>query len=185
MSSVKAAAAPSPVKQIVESHNHDEGDLIAILQDLQAHYRYLPHDQLLEVAQLLEVPANRVYSVATFFRAFSLKPKGKHDLNVCTGTACHVRGAARLVDDLKRMLKTELRGTSPDKNFTLDTVNCVGSCALGPVIIVDSEVYGKVHLKDVKKILKTYQSKESKTDETPKSSGPGKKKSPGAKKKKS
>lgn len=170
----KMQTSPSPVKAIVKAHGNDPGDLIAILQDLMAHYKYLPKEQLKEVAKELNIPENRVYAVATFFRAFSLEPKGKHDIHVCTGTACHVRGAPRLVDELKRMLNVDVRHTTKDGMFSLDTVNCVGSCALGPVITVDDVLYGKLTLKELRKVIKNYQDKERATDETQKRAGTGK-----------
>ena len=167
------------VKKIVKEHKSDPGDLIGVLQDVQTQYRYLPHEALEEVSKTLAVPMNRVFAVSTFFRAFYIEPRGKHDCIVCTGTACHVRGAPRIVDELKRMLKTDVRGTSPDGNFTLDTVNCLGNCAMGPVITMDGTLYGKISVKNLKRIFKSFQTEEKGTDETPKRRGPGKKKRSG------
>jgi len=173
------------VRKIVKDHKSDPGDLIGVLQDIQTEYRYLPREALDEVSKTLKVPLNRVFAVSTFFRAFYITPRGKHDCVVCTGTACHVRGAPRIVDELMRMLKTDVRGTSPDGNFTLDTVNCLGQCAMGPVITIDGTLHPKVSVKELKRIFKTSKTEEKRTDETPKRSGPGKKKSVGKRAKRS
>ncbi len=132
------------VEEIVEKHHKDSGQLIGILQDIQAEYRYLPKHPLEKVSELLEIPLSQVFSVATFFRAFSLEPRGKHSVHVCMGTACHVRGAKRVLDELERSLEVKAGHTTADKEITLETVNCVGTCALGPIVVVDGEYHGYV-----------------------------------------
>ncbi len=173
------------VKKIVRAHKKDPGDLIGILQDIQAKYRYLPREALQEVCKSLDIPMNRMYRVSTFFRAFYLEPRGKHECVVCTGTACHVRGAQRIVDELSRELKTEPGSTSSDKLFSLDTVNCLGACALGPVMTIDGANHGKLTARSARSIINRYKKKESggtRKNEAKKSSRSGKSKAKGTRK---
>jgi len=175
-----AAQVVDTIGKIIKDHKRDAGDLIGILQDIQAEYRYLPREALDEVSKKLKIPVNRLYAVATFFRAFYLEPRGKHDCLVCTGTACHVRGAGRIVDELSRILDTESGGTSKDGNFSLDTVNCLGACALGPVVTVDGNIHGKINAKSVRKVLEMYEKPKGKVKnevKKPKRSGKAKAKS--------
>ena len=130
--------------------------LVSILQDVQAVYRYLPREALEEVSHRLDVPLSQVYSVATFFKAFSLEPRGRHLVNVCTGTACHVRGAVKVLDKLERDLNLKPGGTTPDLKYSLETVNCVGACALGPIVIIDEEYHGEMDTDKVDSVLKNY-----------------------------
>lgn len=142
------------IEEIVKKHNADPGQLIGILQDIQAEYRYLPKHPLEKVSELLGVPLSQVFSVATFFRAFSLKPRGKNEVHVCLGTACHVRGAKRILEELERGFGINTGETSKDQKITLETVNCVGTCALGPVIVVNGEYYGKMDATKAAKVIK-------------------------------
>jgi NADH-quinone oxidoreductase subunit E len=155
---VKAKDKPTKqnVKTVLERHQHDQGMLVAILQDIQAEYNYLPQEALMEVSQGLDIPLTRVYSVASFFKAFSLKPRGRHLINVCLGTACHVRGAVRVLDEIERELGIKAGGTTKDLKYTLETVNCVGACALGPIVIVDGHYSGEMKTDKVKSLLKSY-----------------------------
>jgi NADH-quinone oxidoreductase subunit E len=130
------------VDQIVAKYNRNPAHLIAMLQDLQAAKRYLPREDMKSLAGALAVPLTRVYRVATFFKAFSLTPKGRHIINVCVGTACHVRGAARVLGELERMLGIAAGETDAEQEFSLETVNCLGACALGPVVVVDETYHG-------------------------------------------
>ena len=141
---------------ILDSYQHDTGLLVSILQDIQAEYNYLPKKALIEVSQRLDVPLSQVYSIATFFRSFSLTPRGRHLINVCLGTACHVRGALKILEKIERELGIKSGETTEDLKFTLETVNCVGACALGPIVIVDGEYEGQMTSDKVNPILKKY-----------------------------
>jgi NADH-quinone oxidoreductase subunit E len=145
------------VGSILDKYQRDEGMLVSILQDTQAALGYLAREALLEVSTSLEVPLSRVYSVATFFRAFSLKPRGRHVINVCLGTACHVRGAVGILEAIERETGIEPGGTSEDMRFSLETVNCVGACALGPIVIVDGKYEGEMKIDKVKPLLANYE----------------------------
>jgi NADH-quinone oxidoreductase subunit E len=152
----KVKQTDEKVKQILSRYQHDKSQLVSILQDVQAEYRYLPEDALEEVSHSLEVPISQVYSVATFFRAFSLEPQGRHLVNVCMGTACHVRGALRILEKIERELGIKPGETTKDLNFTLETVNCVGACALGPIVITDGEYNGQMTSEKVDEILNNH-----------------------------
>jgi len=142
------------VETIIGAYNASCDSLISILQDVQSEYHYLPEDALRAVASRLELPLIQVYGVATFFKAFSLKPRGEHIVSVCLGTACHVRGAPAVLDQVKRQLYIEPGETSEDMRFTLETVNCLGACALGPIVTVDGKYHGQMGPGKVKKVLK-------------------------------
>jgi NADH-quinone oxidoreductase subunit E len=144
------------VTEILDSYKNDRSQLISILQAIQAEYRYLPRKALEQVAEAMGIPMTQVYSVATFFRSFTLEPRGKHTINVCTGTACHVRGAMRVLEEAERELGITRGHTTTDKQFTLETVNCVGACALGPITVVDGEYSGQMNPDKVKTLLKKY-----------------------------
>lgn len=144
------------VQAIVDRYGGDEGQLVSILQDVQEELCYLPKEALEDVARILNIPLSQVYSVATFFKAFSLKPRGRHIIKVCLGTACHVRGAQRVVDKMKLDLGIEEGETSEDQNYTLETVNCIGCCALGPMVMVDQDYHGNFASDKVSSLLKRY-----------------------------
>ncbi len=146
--------ATQEVNRILKRYGNDATDIIAILQDVQQTYRYLPKDVMETLATKLDIPLSRVYHLATFFRAFSLEPRGKHELHVCMGTACHVRGAPRILEALERGLKIKAGETTKDLQVTLETVNCVGACALGPVVVVDGESKGKLNPQRAERLLK-------------------------------
>ncbi len=129
------------IDTIMERHGFRDSRLVAILQDIQREIRYLPQDALRHVSERLGVPLPRVYSVATFYQAFSLTPRGRHIIKVCVGTACHVRGAPRVLEELVRKLGIGPGETTYDMEYTLMTVNCLGCCALGPVVVVDAEYH--------------------------------------------
>ena len=147
---------PEKVAAIANKYGCSRDSLVSILQDVQSEYRYLPEDALRAVAHALDLPLIQVYAVATFFKAFSLKPRGEHIVTVCLGTACHVRGAPAVLDELKRRLGVDRGETTKDMRFTLETVNCLGACALGPIVLVDSQYHGQVGPAKVKTILKKY-----------------------------
>ena len=142
--------------EIFERHELFSESLIAVLQDIQEHYHYLSEENIQEVAARLNIPVSQAYSVATFYNAFSLKPKGEYIIQVCMGTACHVRGAPHIVEELERQLGIKRGDTTEDGKFSLETVNCVGACALGPVMTINGEYHGHLNPSKVKKILKAY-----------------------------
>jgi NADH-quinone oxidoreductase subunit E len=130
--------------------------LVDILQDIQAETGYLPREVLEETSRGLDVPLSRVYSVATFFKAFSLKPRGRHLINVCLGTACHVRGAGKVLEKIEQELGIKTGESTKDLKFTLETVNCVGACALGPMVIIGEDYHGEMTPEAVSSVLKNY-----------------------------
>ena len=144
------------VEAIIDSYQRDRGQLVAILQEIQSEYLYLKKDALEEVSEIMGIPMSQIYSVATFFRAFSLKPRGRHLINVCTGTACHVRGATKILEKMERDLEINRGETTQDLKFTLETVNCVGACALGPMVIIDGEYSGQMKTDKVENLLGQY-----------------------------
>jgi len=145
------------IEAIIDRFQGDKGQLVSILQDIQDEYYYLPKDALEKVSQILDIPLSQVYSIATFFRAFSLTPRGRHLIKVCLGTACHVRGAPRVLEKMERDLGIDRGGTTDDLKFTLETVNCVGCCALGPMVIIDEEYFGQMKSDKVNSLLATYE----------------------------
>jgi len=140
------------VDDIVQGYDGTPDSLISILQDVQSEFGFLPEGVLRQIAASLDLPLIQVYGVATFFKAFSLQPRGKHTLQVCLGTACHVRGAPAVLGELERQLGVEAGKTTEDGKFTLETVNCVGACALGPIVVND-KYYGQMNAGKVKKML--------------------------------
>jgi len=144
------------VELVLDRYQRDYGLLVSILQDIQAEYNYLPKEALEQVSQGVNVPLSQVYSVATFFKAFSLEPRGRHLINVCLGTACHVRGAVRILETIERELDIKPGKTTEDLKYTLETVNCVGACALGPIVIIDGEYSGQMKTAKVKPLLESY-----------------------------
>jgi len=146
------------VEGIINKYKGEGGALIAILQDVQAEYNYLPPDALKSVADKLNVPLISVYGIATFYKAFSLTPRGKHLVTVCLGTACHVRGAKRILGEVQKKLNVKRGETTEDKMFTLETVNCLGACALGPIMVVDGEYYGQMATRKVDSVIEKYRS---------------------------
>jgi len=139
---------------IVRRHGGRQEDLIAILLDCQEEYHYLPREVLEEVAVETATPLTSVLRIATFFRAFSLRPVGRHQIHVCMGTACNIQGGPRLVEALERELKIKRGDTTPDLEFSLDTVNCIGCCGLAPVVTVGQEVHGKMRQSTVPRLIK-------------------------------
>jgi len=121
-----------------------DGSLINALEEIQERFRYLPPEALILASERLGVPLSQAYSVATFYNAFSLKPKGKHCVNVCMGTACHVRGSVQVLERLEAKLGIKSGSTTRDYLFTLETVNCLGACALGPIVVTDGEYSGQM-----------------------------------------
>jgi len=145
------------VQAIINKHHGLRKNLIATLLDIQSEFNYLPPDSLRQVAKALTMPLGEIVGVATFYRAFSLKPRGKHLVQICLGTACHVRGGARILEEFERQLEVEAGETTKDKKFTVETVACLGCCAIGPVVTVDGEYFGHTTARKVNTILKKYQ----------------------------
>ncbi len=143
------------VDRIIEEHG-EAGTLIAILTDIQKKCSYLPREALQRVAERLEIPFSQVFSVSTFYKIFSLAPRGKHSLKVCLGTACHVKGAGLILDRLARDLGIREGGTTRDGNFTLETVRCVGCCSIAPVVMVDETAHGRLKQEELPVILSRY-----------------------------
>ena len=144
------------VEAIIHKYGGSRDSLISMLQDIQYEYKYLPENMLRLVAKQLELPLIQVYGVATFFKAFSLKPRGEHIVTVCLGTACHVRRAPAVLDEIERQLGIGPSETTEDMQFTLETVNCLGCCALGPIVVVDGNYHGQMSPGKVKAILNRY-----------------------------
>jgi NADH-quinone oxidoreductase subunit E len=144
------------VKQVLKKHQRDKALLVDVLQDIQAEIGYLPKEVLKETSKGLGVPLSRVYSVATFFKAFSLTPRGRNLINVCMGTACHVRGSDKVLAQIEKELSVKAGETTSDLRFTLETVNCVGSCALGPMVIVGEDYHGEMTPEAVSSVLANY-----------------------------
>jgi NADH-quinone oxidoreductase subunit E len=142
--------------EILEAHGNRVDDLIMILQDIQNVYRYLPEGAMSIVTEELDIPFSQVYEVATFYRSFSLEPRGEHEIKVCLGTACHLKGGPLILENFERELGVPAGSTTEDKAFTLETVNCVGACALAPLVLVDTYYFGKSNSSSVRNILKKF-----------------------------
>lgn len=155
----------SEINDIINQVAMNDGTLIAALEEIQARYHYLPAEALILASERLGVPLSQAYSVATFYNAFSLKPKGKHCLNVCMGTACHVRGSPHILDRLESKLGIGAGNTTHDHLFTLETVNCLGACALGPIVVTDGEYSGQMTTQKVDQLLKTLMRAEARKEE--------------------
>jgi len=143
----------SQIDAIIDRYEGRASSILAILQDIQAKEKYLPKETLEHVGERLRVPINKIYRIATFYRAFSLTPRGLHEIQVCLGTACHVRGGIRIADRLTTELRIRPGETTRDRKFTLETVNCLGVCASGPIIVVDGHYFGKMTSAQVRGIL--------------------------------
>jgi len=139
---------------IIEKYDRAQGGIISILEDIQSQYSYLPADALKIVSEKIGSSLTEIYGVATFYKSFSFKPRGKHLISVCLGTACHVRGGPAIVEAFEQQLNIKAGEITPDVEFTLETVNCLGACALGPVVVVDGHYFSKVDIANVKKIIR-------------------------------
>jgi NADH-quinone oxidoreductase subunit E len=149
------------VTKVLSAYPKEKRYSLAILQDLQHKFGYVPRECLEIVSKDLGIKLSALYSMATFYRAISLEPRGKHIIRVCDGTACHIRGAPVVLDSLKRSLKIAPGETTKDGLFTIETVNCLGACAIAPVMVVDEKYYPKVKPDEVDSILKTYKGKKN------------------------
>lgn len=141
------------VDQIIAKFGNEATAQITILQEINSAFRYLPREALERVAEKTDTPLSRLFAMATFYKAFNLEPRGEQEICICMGTACHVRGAPRILDKLEQALKIKAGETTADGKYTLETVNCVGACALGPLVTVDGQYHGKLTLGKVEKLL--------------------------------
>lgn len=141
------------MREIIEGYEADQRYALAIMQDMQRTFQYVPREGLTMLAEYLGCPVSALYSMATFYKALSLVPKGVHIIKCCDGTACHIRGASTLLEGISRELGIGPGETTADGQFSLETVNCLGSCALAPVMVIDDVYYGKVTLERLKEIL--------------------------------
>ena len=141
---------------ILKKYGKDKSQLVSILQDIQTEYNYLPREALEKLSKKMDIPQSQVYSMATFFRAFSLKKRGRHIVNVCLGTACHVRGGELILESLERQLGVKRGQTTADMNYTLESVNCMGCCATGPVVKIGEDYFGHMTNDKVEPMLKKF-----------------------------
>ena len=146
----------SKIDNVIKQYGAKESALLAILQDIQTEEKYLPKDALEYVSQKMGIPLAQVFRLATFYNALSLKPRGRHKVDVCLGTACHVRGGEKILDKMERDLGINVGETTKDKRFTLESVHCVGCCSLGPVAVIDGEVFGRLAQDKVPALLKEF-----------------------------
>jgi NADH-quinone oxidoreductase subunit E len=142
------------IDKIIEKYPNEPSSLIQILLEIQSENHWLPKEAIERVSEKLQVPLNRIQHIATFYKAFSLVPKGRHEIHVCVGTACHVRGAQRILDRVQDLTGISPGETDLDMKFSLETVNCLGCCALGPVMVVDGEYHGKMAPAKSEEVLK-------------------------------
>ncbi|HDP75932.1 MAG TPA: NADH-quinone oxidoreductase subunit NuoE [Bacteroidales bacterium] len=160
MSHIKLELKPEQVakiKEICKSFNNDPGELINVLHKTQETFGYLPAEVQEVVAVELNISVAKVYGVVTFYSFFTMIPKGKHPISICTGTACYVRGAEKVLDEFKRILNVKVGETTPDGKFSLNCLRCVGACGLAPVVLIGEKVYGRVSPDGVKNIIKEYE----------------------------
>ena len=143
----------SQVDDVIESYGRNPSRVILMLQDIQTRFRYVPREAVRRLSEVLAIPEPQIYHVATFYKTFSLVPRGVHEVRVCLGTACHISGGKRIAEGFERTLGIKAGQTTKDKQFTLETVNCLGACALAPLVQVDEENHGKMTLDKIAKIL--------------------------------
>jgi NADH-quinone oxidoreductase subunit E len=153
----KAAMDINRIDQIIDKYQSDASALIQVLLEIQSENHWLPKEALERVSEKLEVPLSRINHIATFYKAFSLVPKGRHEVHICMGTACHVRGATRVLDTVEDLTGIKPGETDLDLKFSLETVNCLGCCALGPVMEIDGKTHGKMSPVETSDVLKNYE----------------------------
>ena len=144
------------IDQIIDKYVNEEGVLIQLLLDIQREFNWIPKEAIKRISERLKIPYSQIFRVASFYAALSLKPIGRHCVQVCSGTACHVRGGAKILEAVEDALKIKAGNTTCDMKFTLHRVNCLGCCAQGPMMTVDGAYYGGVKVTNVKKILENY-----------------------------
>ncbi|WP_094603626.1 NADP-reducing hydrogenase subunit HndA [Sporomusa silvacetica DSM 10669] len=156
MAMEKASIDFSSTHKVIQKYPQEKRYTLAILQDIQREYNYIPREALLILAKYLNTPLSKLYSMATFYKALSLTPKGDNIIKVCDGTACHIRSSMIIIDEIEKSLHIKPGETSADGRFSLETVNCLGSCAIAPVIVVNETYYGKVTAARIREILGEY-----------------------------
>ncbi len=144
------------VDQIIEKHHGEASSLIQVLLEIQSENHWLPKEALERVSEKLQIPLTRTMHIASFYKAFSLVPKGRHEVHICMGTACHVRGAKRVLETVEDLTGIKPGETDMEMKFSLETVNCLGCCALGPVIEVDGKTHGKISVSETADVLNSY-----------------------------
>lgn len=144
------------IDEIISGYEKSEESLLAILQDLQREFFYVPEEGMKRLSEVLGVPESKIYAMGTFYKALSLEPKGKHTCKVCMGTACHLKGSNQILETIERELKVKRDSTTKDKRFTIESVNCVGACAMAPLVVVDDDYYGQTRPSKIMDVLKKY-----------------------------
>ncbi len=144
------------IDKIIDKYANEKGVLIQLLLDIQHECNWIPQEAVLEINNRLKIPVSEIYRVASFYTALSLKPRGRHLVRVCAGTACYVRGGPRILDSVERSLKIKAGETTIDNSFSLETVNCLGCCALGPVVEIDGQYHGKLTSTNINQLLSKY-----------------------------
>ncbi len=150
------SADTGKITNILTKYDGENSLLIQALLEIQREFNWIPDKSISIIAEKLRVPKSRIYRVASYYKAMSLKPRGKHIIRVCLGTACHVREGSRIMDRVEEVLGVSESGTTPDMNFTLERVNCLGCCALGPVMVIDGEYFGKMEVGRVSELVEKY-----------------------------
>lgn len=144
------------IDAIIKSYDKSEESLLAILQDFQRAFQYVPEEGMKRLAKVMGVPESKIYSMGTFYKALSLKPRGRHTCKVCMGTACHLKGSGQILETIERELRVKRNSTTDDERFTVESVNCVGACAMAPVVVVDEDYSGHVRQSKVMDFLDKY-----------------------------
>jgi NADH-quinone oxidoreductase subunit E len=144
------------IDDIINKYINEEGVLIQLLLDIQRELNWIPKEAITRINERLKIPVSQIYRVASFYTALSLKPRGRHLIRVCLGTACYVRGSPRILDSVERKLDIKAGDTTSDGKFTLETVNCLGCCALGPVVEIDGQYHGRLSSANIAKMLSSY-----------------------------
>lgn len=144
------------IDRIIDKYADEKGVLIQLLLDIQKEFRWIPKEAVMRINQRLKIPVSEIYRVASFYTALSLKPRGRHLVRVCLGTACYVRGGPRIIDSVERSLGIKPSETTSDNRFSLETVNCLGCCALGPVVELDGQYHGRLTPANVGELLSKY-----------------------------
>jgi NADH:ubiquinone oxidoreductase subunit E len=144
------------IDTIIKSYDKSEESLLAILQDFQRAFQYVPEEGMKRLAKVMSVPESKIYAMGTFYKALSLKPRGRHTCKVCMGTACHLKGSGQILETIERELKVKRNSTTDDQRFTIESVNCVGACAMAPVVVVDEDYSGHVRQSKVMDFLDKY-----------------------------